>query len=67
MEPHYIIDDGNLWSLLCNMQKLDIGEEPKKKGIKIKEVETELNSYYGNDVSVKAKWQALCQDVYHQV
>lgn len=30
--------------------------------MKIKEVEPEFNSQYGNDDSVKAKWQALCQD-----
>lgn len=62
MEPQHSINDENLSSLLCSMQKLDIGKKTKKKGIKIKAVEPEFNSQYGNDDSVKAKWQALCQD-----
>lgn len=61
-EPQHSINDENLSSLLCGMQKLDIGKKKKKKGIRIKEVEPEFNSHYGDDGSVKAKWQALCQD-----
>ena len=62
LEPQHSINDENLSSLVCSMQKLDIAGKKKKKGIKIKEVEPEFNSHYGDDDSVKAKWQALCQD-----
>lgn len=60
MEPCHSSDDEGLSSLLRNMQKLDIGK--KKSRIKIKEVEPEFNLYYGDNDSVKVKWQALCQD-----
>ena len=62
MEPQHSINDENLSSLLYSMQTLKIGKKRKEKRIKIKEVEPEFNSQYGNDDSVKAKWQALCQD-----
>ena len=62
MESQHSTNNENLSSLLCSMQKLSIGKKSKKKGIRLKEVEPEFNSLYGNDDSMKAKWQALCQD-----
>ena len=60
MEPCHNSNDEDLSSLLSNMQKLNIGKE--KRRIRFKDVESELNSHYGSNNSVKAKWQELCQD-----
>lgn len=44
------------------MQRLDIKKTSKRTSLKIREVEPVFNSHYGSDDSLKAKWQALCQD-----